>query len=122
MTFKDTYLLKSSPTFQLLPGEEANINLALGKPIPENELIFIKIVFIVKTKSHSVKECFKFKVPSQNAHLLKNLIGLFLLETKTNTIEKLKKNLSIKKLVIKVHSTFKVNSMKIKEQYRFKLI
>lgn len=43
---KETYLLASSPSFQLSMGEEANINLSLERNVPDKKLVIIILLIL----------------------------------------------------------------------------
>jgi hypothetical protein len=47
VVINETYLLASSPSFELSEGEEANIDLVLEKKVPEKKCINIILILIL---------------------------------------------------------------------------
>ncbi|KRF47276.1 hypothetical protein ASG98_17185 [Bacillus sp. Soil531] len=64
MIIRDLYLLKETPIFELSPGEELNVNLALEKSDRGEEILILMLVLIfnIKNENQYIKKYSRLKI------------------------------------------------------------
>jgi len=91
---KDTYSLASSSPFQLLPGEEADINLSVKKQkklTPPEQTVIVTLYIVIRKNGKFMRRRYRVVLPTSKAHLAQSIKPLQLLSKEKGLLRRLKK-------------------------------